>query len=52
MAQPQQCLSRIMAHAHMLADLNEVGQMGADMEDVLPSSMVHLIGQQLDIYGL
>ena len=41
-----------MAHAYMLADLDEVGQMGADMEDVLPPSMIYLVGQQLDIYGL
>ena len=52
MSQAQQGLSCIMAHAHMLADLNEVGQMGADMEDVLPSAVIHLVCQKLDVYGL
>ena len=50
--QRQQRVTGAVADGDAVADLDEVGQMGADMEDVLPPSMIYLVGQQLDIYGL
>ena len=51
MGQPQKRAARVMAHPHMLADLDKVGKMGADMEQMLPPPVIHLVRQEFDIYG-
>ena len=40
-----------MADTNLLADLDQVGKMGTDMEKVIPFSVIYLICQKLDIYG-
>ena len=51
MGQPQKRAARVMTHPHVLADLDKVGKMGADMEQMLPPPVIHLVRQEFDIYG-
>ena len=45
-------MSCVMTHADLLADLDQVGKMSADMKKLLAFPMVHLICQKLDVYSL
>ena len=41
-----------MADTDLLADLNKVRKVRADVEQVIPLSVIDLIRKKLDIYGL
>ena len=51
MGKTQERASRVMADTNLLADFDQVGKMGTDMEKVIPFSVIYLICQKLDIYG-
>ena len=52
MGKTQECASRVMADTDLLADLNKVRKVRADVEQVIPLSVIDLIRKKLDIYGL
>ena len=51
MGKTQERAARVMADTDLLADLDQVGKMGTDMEKVIPLSVIYLICQKLDVYG-
>ena len=51
MGKTQERAARVMADTNLLADFDQVGKMGTDMEKVIPFSVIYLICQKLDIYG-
>ena len=52
MGKTQERAARVMADTDLLADLNKVRKVRADVEQVIPLSVIDLICQKLDIYGL
>ena len=51
MGKTQERAARVMADTNLLADFDQVGKMGTDMEKVIPLSVIYLICQKLDVYG-
>ena len=52
MGKTQERAARVMADTDLLADLNKVRKVRADVEQVIPLSVIDLIREKLDIYGL
>jgi hypothetical protein len=52
MGKTQERAARVMADTDLLADLNKVRKVRADVEQVIPLSVIDLIRKKLDIYGL